>query len=518
MFKDKRILLLVKELTAFPMYFVAEELKKNNEIGVFFVHPEESFYNKCNYNKNSYYKFKEFHHDLKIYTPEKVGDIFNREIETEDLLKLKKYEENYSIFKNLNTQLISSQLSSKIYHSRFFFKKTNYNENLNFLIYAYENCERVIFEFKPDIILDLDEGELFRTVINEICHKVNIEYLTIDYPRIEDFKICTNNLGLKDNKYLKKVIDENSKTSNHNTEGINYLKNFQEKEKIMSKEFIGHVTSQYKPISLYKMIKVLIGKVKYFFNVYYNNPKYIFSKSLLISNPFNFILYFFKLEIKKQYLFRKNKYFTNPSNEDKYLYMPLHLIPESSTFVRSPYFINELFLIEQISKALPIDMFLYVKEHQSMLGERNFDFYKKVKSFHNVKLVQINYYDDPLPWIKNSLGVITITGTAALEAAFLNKKSFVFGNVPFININSIKKISNFEELWNELNKLDEEINNADSVTSYIQAVFDKGKKINLKYLFEKGEYYIQNNIKPDEQYKSQISNIISLFYNFSTNN
>ena len=72
-----------------------------------------------------------------------------------------------------------------------------------------------------------------------------------------------------------------------------------------------------------------------------------------------------------------NKYFSNPISGEKYVYMPLHLIPESSTSVLSPFYLNELASIEQVSKSLPLGWYLYVKEHQSMLGERSINFYKK---------------------------------------------------------------------------------------------------------------------------------------------
>lgn len=65
--------------------------------------------------------------------------------------------------------------------------------------------------------------------------------------------------------------------------------------------------------------------------------------------------------------------------------MPLHLIPESSTFTLAPIYINELSIIEAVSKSLPTGWWLYVKEHQAMLGERGEFFYKAVNKLPNVK-------------------------------------------------------------------------------------------------------------------------------------
>lgn len=79
--------------------------------------------------------------------------------------------------------------------------------------------------------------------------------------------------------------------------------------------------------------------------------------------------------------------------------MPLHLIPESTTSILSPFYINELSVIEAVSKSIPAGWFLYVKEHQAMLGERSLSFYKAINKLPNVKMVQLNYYNESKPWI-----------------------------------------------------------------------------------------------------------------------
>jgi capsule polysaccharide modification protein KpsS len=111
-------------------------------------------------------------------------------------------------------------------------------------------------------------------------------------------------------------------------------------------------------------------------------------------------------------------------------------------------YVNEANLVEAISKSLPISWKLYVKEHQAMVGRRKMEFYKKIKKFHNVKIVKSNFYKDPKPWIEKSLGVVTITGTTAFEASMLNKPAIVFGNVFYNVIPGIKVATCFEDLEN----------------------------------------------------------------------
>ena len=60
MITGKNILFLCKESFSFPIYFAAELFNKSeNNVGALFVNPIESYYNKSEFNGNTYYKFKE---------------------------------------------------------------------------------------------------------------------------------------------------------------------------------------------------------------------------------------------------------------------------------------------------------------------------------------------------------------------------------------------------------------------------------------------------------------------------
>jgi hypothetical protein len=281
----------------------------------------------------------------------------------------------------------------------------------------------------------------------------------------------------------------------------------------MSSEFKGTITSQYKPSNLLKVLKYIIIKALYFFNVYVvkKNFKIVSNKSPIFTSPLKHFYFYLKVEIKKQILYRKNKYFQNPVKNEHYVYMPLHLIPESTTFVKAPFYVNELFLIEQISKSLPITWKLYVKEHQAMIGERSFQFYKKIKQFPNVRLVQFNFYDDPKPWIENAKGVITISGSTAYEAAILGKKSVVFADVPFKLIEGVTKVDTFEKLASSFAEFGE-IDNIKSCAAYIAAVKSVGTEIDIKYLISESEAIINGDANVSEKFDKNIALLVS-FYN-----
>ena len=492
-------------------------LDQNNEVGALFVYPEESAYNKCYYNENTYYAFKEKLPKVETFGLEDFCNEFNKlnkSSEQPDLDFLNKIEAEFTFYKNLNQQLISSQSTTRHFHNRPYYKYSKQSENLYYLQLGYKKVLSVLDKFKPDVILDTEDSELLRTILNEIAYRKKIPYINIDYPRYEKYKIPTFNLGLKVDSLFEKEYNKFLKSDlEFLSNEIDYINNTRNKNKMMSSEFKGTITSQYKPSNLLKVSKYIIVKALYFFSVYIlkKNFKIVSNKNLIFTSPIKHFYFYLKVEIKKQILYRKNKYFQNPVNNEEYVYMPLHLIPESTTYVKAPFYVNELFLIEQISKSLPITWKLYVKEHQAMIGERSLQFYKRIKRFPNVRLVQFNYYDDPKPWIENSKGVITIAGSTAYEAAILGKKSIIFADVPFKLIEGVTKVDSFEKLGPLFAEFSE-IDNIKSCAAYIAAVKSVGTEIDIKYLISESESIINGNTNSSEKFDMNISLLVA-FYN-----
>lgn len=242
-----------------------------------------------------------------------------------------------------------------------------------------------------------------------------------------------------------------------------------------------------------------------------NNRKLKKSNPLLYPDSWEYIKFYARLEVYKQRLMRKNRYFSDPEEDVNYVYMPLHLIPESTTFTLSPMYINELTVIEAVSKSLPAGWWLYVKEHQAMVGERGVEFYEAVNRLPNVKMVQLNYYTDPKPWLIKSKGVITLSGTSAYEAALLGKPSIVFSDVIFSIIDSINRVNSFEELPKLIKAFDGSINNIDSCAAYLATIEEMGYRIDLKYLMSQGQRIIEGADTIDEKYIQQLDELEELF-------
>ena len=148
----------------------------------------------------------------------------------------------------------------------------------------------------------------------------------------------------------------------------------------------------------------------------------------------------------------KNKNIFDEFNKnEKYVLVPLHYQPEASTMTLAPFYLEQLTFIKNLSKAIPIDYYLYVKEHPAMLTNRNKDFYKKLKKIHNVKLI------DPSLNIHNILpeadAICTITNTTGYEAIIYDKPLFVFGNVFYDIYDYSFKINSYYELVDQFSSV-----------------------------------------------------------------
>ena len=112
----------------------------------------------------------------------------------------------------------------------------------------------------------------------------------------------------------------------------------------------------------------------------------------------------------------------------------------------SPNYTNQIEIISQIARSIPIDFKLYVKEHpsQSIHNWRDPSFYKKIQNITNVELFHPSVSSSEL--LKHSSLVLTVNGTSCLEAAFYGKPSIVFDDVLYSSLPFVFRIKSYEDL------------------------------------------------------------------------
>ena len=544
--KNKKILLICRETYCKPLWFLAESLKQDNEVAAFFIMSSECSFNKCYYNEHTYYQFKKLD-GVKIYDVKGICDEFIERMEAwrkrtgikrgvkkpvggaapltsdkgpMDMEYLEMIERDYCHFKNLNLQLMASQENTRHYHYRIYWSLTSYEENCLWLELNYKKIISIFEEFKPDIILDMDNAELQRTVLAEVAYAYKVPCMTIEYSKFGYYKYPSfqNSYGI--DPYIRKLYEENlARDDSELSEAIAYIEKYRAENSIMNQEFAGSVTNKYERDSLIWIARVMRGKWNYFWDqdITAGNLKRKKKSRMLYAPSRPYLRHYLETELNKRMLYGKNRYFEDPVEGEPYVYMPLHLIPESSVFVKASYYVDEANLIEQVSKSLPIGWKLYVKEHQAMLGERALSFYEKVAQLHNVRVVQVNYYKDPKPWILNAKGIVTITGTAAYEAALLGKRSIVFGEVPFSLIEGITRVTDFSELPGVIKQFDNEVKDNElrsmthSAAAYIETVKQAGEPVKIFELMDGAEEIFAGRAERTPEFEKELDVLVDFF-------
>ena len=156
---------------------------------------------------------------------------------------------------------------------------------------------------------------------------------------------------------------------------------------------------------------------------------------------------------QKRQLFIDKNFIKKINTADKYVYFPLHEEPEKVLLMGAKYFTEQLSIIINIAKSLPLGYWLYVKEHPVMKipGWRDKDYYQQIMDLPNVKLIHPNISQELV--IKNCSLVVTIRGTVAIESTILQKPSIVFStDYGWSSIPSIEKIEKFSELPSSIKK------------------------------------------------------------------
>jgi hypothetical protein len=119
--------------------------------------------------------------------------------------------------------------------------------------------------------------------------------------------------------------------------------------------------------------------------------------------------------------------FEQPVAGERYVIYPIHFQPEASTLVQGPMYLDQVALIEDIAKSLPVGVRLYVKEHLSNRGRRPLEFYNAIRSIPAVRLLGPDV--DTWELIRNAAAIAVITGTMGWEGLLFGKPVITFGDV-----------------------------------------------------------------------------------------
>ncbi len=134
---------------------------------------------------------------------------------------------------------------------------------------------------------------------------------------------------------------------------------------------------------------------------------------------------------------------------DKSVFYAFQYQPEQSTLSQGIFYANQIALIENISKSLPLGYTLIVKEHPWGRGARPVWQYQ-----HLAELYNIQFCDAPSKEIIAKVeAVIVISGTVGFEALMLEKPTIVMGRTFFTHCDLFYRAGSVQDLPGLLRKI-----------------------------------------------------------------
>ena len=373
------------------------------------------------------YTSRKFYEEQKIIRFEKIW--YYR-----DFLKFKR-EPDIEYLKNFEKKF-SINLWAIAYAERFFYK---YNEFYNFseeeiLCILEDECklfESVLEKVKPDYLFIKMTDSHQSNLIHQMCKIMGIKILMISLTRFgyrygvfEDYDQIENMSDMNDNGGKTPTL----------LELRNFLNNHSARKEITMIESRSKTSLFHKSIKYIKYLK-LIGN-RDFKNYYANYGK---TRFRVLTK-----LIFLRRLCRKYFI--DNNLVRHVDKKKSFIYFPLHYEPERALLLEAPFYTDQMEMITNIAKSLPVGHKLYVKEHIAMFETawRKISFYKKIMKLPNVVLFHPLVKSDEL--LENCSLVITISGTSGLEAAFYNKPSIVFSDISYSRLPFVHRLQNIEEL------------------------------------------------------------------------
>jgi len=428
--KKKIICWLEDDLTC---YFIAHHIQKKLDCELYAIiditdKPKKFF------EKQNLVKFKQiwFFHDFIKNTKKNP-----------DTTYLKSIEEKYGI------DLWKLAINERIFYRFFDFHKFSSDEILNICEQSCRLFEDVIKKVNPDNVISMDTKFHHSEIFYEMCLKLDIKFYMPSYPNIGFRGIISQKFNVPDN------INELSKTNPQN-------RSFIELQQYIKKMSIRDQRQEFDDIHGGSKKEKIKAGIDFFIKSNNSNEKSHYS--YYGRTKTKVLLHTIHTEIET----RKRKKFIDmnlkkdiPKNQP-YVYYPLGVDMEKSTLIQSPLFTNQIEIICQIAKSIPIEYKLFVKEHQGQIarGWRSKEEYEEISGIPNVELLHPDIKGEEI--LQNCDLVVTVGGTTGFEAAVYGKPSIVFSDVYYSVLPSVTRVEKIHELPKIIrNALKIKVNNND---------------------------------------------------------
>lgn len=371
-------------------------------------------------------------------------DCFKNKKMEPDLNYLKNFEEKYNI-----------NLWSIAYAEREFYLYNQYYKfsEIEILSILENECklfEQVLNEVKPDFLFLYMTTTHYHHLLHTMCRKMGIKVLLLGPLKFKSKMMISEDPFIID-KHLEPKKSENT-LPKRTVSTLDYLKTHSSFEWIKEKQKISFETNKWKRYK--SILKFFLSRRTESFKIRYSNQGRT-RKNVLLGKISNY----FKRRYRESFV---NSNFSRNLEGNPFVYFPLHYEPERVLLIDAAFHDNQLQVISNIAKSLPIGYDLFVKEHPMMntVAWRPISYYKFIMNLPNVKLIHPSIKPEEI-LSKCSL-VVTIAGTAGQEAAFYNKPSIILTDQIYSSMLSVYRLRIMNELPNAIrnslkNKVDSSV-------------------------------------------------------------
>ena len=373
---------------------------------------------------------------------------------------------------------------------------------------------RMFNDFEPDIFIPSQQmGTITLLILEGMCKASGVHYLVPTLSRISNLHRISENV-----RCLSPEIDKDYESLMKK----NDIQSCSEGKKLhddIKEDFsnLGNFDADYlKTYGLFE-INNSVDSLRLFFEYVVDHLRLI---KLLCKNLIKNIMgeeidlkerfYVFKLRnklVSQRYANKKvalDKSFGKlPDDGQKYLYFPLYNIPEYSSNFQSTMWLNIISVVEALSKSIPGDWIIVLKEHPTGL-EHNYrqkDFYHQLSRIPNVEFAPILADSNQL--ITNAELVFVTVGTSGWEA--------ILKGIPVLSpvecfwdcMDLSHRSSDIESLHEDIKKAVEKNNKVSAserekrITVFLQALLSNSFSISDPEVFS---YYYEGT---QEQYHKQ---------------
>jgi len=351
-----------------------------------------------------------------------------------DLIFMEKWSRSYCEVRSLDQLARTNQWIYGDENSRFLLK-TSSKWKSKILFDTIVWCDELISTKSPSLLISLGNETMPTNILFEIARKQAIPFFTIIHTRLQNYWILRRDFALGMDKNTVTAIINKYSTAEHISSAKDFVENLTKTGKSFypSESEKLAVSTVNKKDSFFKNLYLDLRKfiAGTYWRTFIHNKERPYKVKRVEQNLIKVTYDHFRYLVIFYSRLAGNKFSgARHVPEKRFFLWALHARPESSVLVLGQGK-NEIEELLETANQIPEGHFLAVKENPLMLGRRKWGFYKKLRKHKRIILVDPFVSSSDL--IKKSVGVIGISGTILLEAAFFDKPSFAYGKPEFVD-------------------------------------------------------------------------------------